>query len=185
MGLGGNLEGSRICSGGLSPLGRLLERSWRALGPKKRSPRRPWTALKKVPREVSALLGPKGLPKVRPNEVQNAVQKRFRLKMLKSENPHTVHRICLIFKVPGAHFGYKNWVQNGVQNGISMLMALESLLRTSWSALGALRSRKKEVGSGSWAPKRANMSQHSRIRGVRPGQHWERKAHCLAIERSG
>ena len=45
-------------------------------------------------------------------------------------------------------------MRNGVQNGISMLTALESLSRASWSAPGALRSRKKDVGSGSWAAER-------------------------------
>jgi len=136
MGLGGNLEGSRICSGGLSPLGRLLERSWRALGLKKRGPRGPWTALKTIPSEVSALLEPKGPPKGCQNDVQNKVQKRLRLKMLKSENPYTVHRICLIFKVPGALWGAQNGVQNGIQNGISTLTPLKSLLEASWTALG-------------------------------------------------
>ena len=76
-------RGPRICSGGLSPLGGLLERSWKALGPKKNSQRGPWTALKKIPREVSALLGPKGLPKGGPKWAQNEVQKRSELKIAK------------------------------------------------------------------------------------------------------
>ena len=40
----------------------------------------------------------------------------------------------MIFEVPGAHFGY----QNGVQNGISMLKALESLLTSILEAMIAL-----------------------------------------------
>ena len=47
-------------------------------------------------------------------------------------------RVSMIFKVPGAHFGYQNGVQNGVQNGSSTQEALESILEASWNALGAL-----------------------------------------------
>ena len=150
MGLGDSLECSDICSGGFLPLGGLLERSRGARGPKKSNPGGPWTALKKIPREVSALLGPKGLPKGGQNWAQNDVQKRFKLKMLKSENPHTVHRICLLFKILGARFGSQSGVQNGIQNGIATLKALKSLLEASWNSVGALRSQ-KNVLSRFWA----------------------------------
>ena len=43
---------------------------------------------------------------------QNGVKKRCELKMAKSQNSHIVHRICLVFVVPGSNFGSKNGVQN-------------------------------------------------------------------------
>ena len=49
----------------------------------------------------------------------------------------------MIFEVPKVSLGIPKWVQNGVQNEISMLTALESLLEASWNALGALRGRKR------------------------------------------
>ena len=109
----GYLGGSRICSGGLSSLGGLLEGSWRALGPKKSSPGGPWTALKEIPREVSALLGPKALQKGGPKCAQNKVQKRFELKMVKPQNSHTVHRISMMFHVSGLFFDVKNGSKMG------------------------------------------------------------------------
>ena len=44
----------------------------------------------------------------------------------------------MIFKVPGAHFGYQHGVPNGVPNGIFMLKALESLLTGILQAMIAL-----------------------------------------------
>ena len=44
----------------------------------------------------------------------------------------------MVFHVPGAHFGYQNGVRNGVQNEISMLKALESLLTGILEAMIAL-----------------------------------------------
>ena len=49
----------------------------------------------------------------------------------------------MIFEVPKVSLGVQKWVQNGVQNEISMLKALESLFEASWDALGALRGQKK------------------------------------------
>ena len=43
---------------------------------------------------------------------QSGVKKRCELEMAKSQNSYTVHRICLIFVVPGSNFGSKNGVQN-------------------------------------------------------------------------
>ena len=65
---------------------------------------------------------------------QNGVKKRCELKMAKSQNSHTVHRICLIFVVPGSNFGSKNGAQNwtpfgdppGLNSG--SLLALKSVL---------------------------------------------------------
>ena len=44
----------------------------------------------------------------------------------------------MIFEVPGSHFRYQNGVRNGVENGISMLKALESLLTGILEAMIAL-----------------------------------------------
>ena len=44
----------------------------------------------------------------------------------------------MVFHVPGAHFGYQKGVRNGVQNEISMLKALESLLTGILGAMIAL-----------------------------------------------
>ena len=63
--------------------------------------------------------------------------------------------------------------------------ASRSLLEASWSALGALRSLENIVGIGSWAAKRRIKTRFQPTRGVRPGQHLERKAHRIASERSG
>ena len=112
-------------------------------------------------------MGPKWLPKGSPKRAQNGVRNRFELKAAKSQKSQDVLRGNLNFEAPGAHFSSRNGVRNGVRNGISTLTALESLSRASWSAPGALRSRKKDVGSASWAAKRANMSQHSQTGSVR------------------
>ena len=44
----------------------------------------------------------------------------------------------MIFEVPGSHFGYQNGVRNGIEKGISMLKALESLLTGILEAMIAL-----------------------------------------------
>ena len=95
--------------------------------------------------QLGPIWTPKRLPKGSPKRAPNGVRNRFELKAAKSQNSQDVSRKNLNFEAPGAHFGSRNGVRNGVQNGISMLTALESLLRASWSALGALRSRKNYV----------------------------------------
>ena len=86
MGLGGYLEGSKICSGGLWHLGGLLESSGRPPEPKKSALDSLLGAPRRIPRQFSAILGPKVLPKGVPKLVQNGVQKRFELKAAKSQN---------------------------------------------------------------------------------------------------
>ena len=83
------------------PLGGHLEDSWKPPGPNKNALERLLNAPRRIPRQVSAILGPKSLPKWTPKRFQNEVQKRFELKIAKSQKPTTVHRICLIFEVPG------------------------------------------------------------------------------------
>ena len=68
MGLGGYLGRSKNCSGGLWPLGALLEGSWRPLGPKQSTLDRLLAALRKIPRQFSAIIGAKRVPKWTPGE---------------------------------------------------------------------------------------------------------------------
>ena len=84
MGLGGDLGRSKICSGGLWPLGGLLEGSWKPLGPTKSTLDRLLAALRKIPRQFSAIIGAKRAPKWTPGGGQNGVQNRVSLKMPKS-----------------------------------------------------------------------------------------------------
>ena len=75
---GGHLGGQEICSGGLWPLGRLLERSWTRMGPQKTN----WNRLLDGPRpprrSVSACLGAKWAPKRSPRRVPNRGPKAIR-----------------------------------------------------------------------------------------------------------
>ena len=121
--------------------GTLLDASWGALGAEKSSLERLLGAPRGFPREVSAILGAKGIPKGGPKWVQNKVQKRFKLKMTKSQNLKDVSRNSLTFQVPGSPFRVPSGVQNGGQNGVSTLKAPESLLDGSWSALRGFQSR--------------------------------------------
>ena len=64
--LGPFLERLGLMDASWSALAGLLERSWTALGPKKRSLERLLAAPRGIPREVSAILTAKRLPKRRP-----------------------------------------------------------------------------------------------------------------------
>ena len=70
----------------LGAYGMLLDASWGALGAEKSSLEQLLAAPRGFPREVSAILGAKGVPKGGPKWVQNKVQKGFKLKMTKSQN---------------------------------------------------------------------------------------------------
>ena len=76
-GLVGQVEAS---SGLWDALGRL----WDALGAEKSSLERLLAAPRGIPRQVSAILGAKRVPKGYPKVLQNEVQKQFELKMAKS-----------------------------------------------------------------------------------------------------
>ena len=93
--------------------GELLDASWGALGAEKSSLERLLAAPRGIPRQVSAILGTKRLPKGGPKGAQNEVQKRFELKVAKSQKSTTVHRICLIFEVPGHPFAAKTGSKTG------------------------------------------------------------------------
>ena len=99
-----------------NPLFCLLERSWSRSGPKQINLERLLAAPRGIPREVSAILGVKRLPKGCPKGAQNEVQKRLELKMAKSQKSTTVHRICLIFEVPGFPFAAKSGSKTGSES---------------------------------------------------------------------
>ena len=66
--------------------GTLLDAFSRALGAEKSSLEQLLAAPRGFPREVSAILGAKGVPKGGLKWDQNKVQKGFKLKMTKSQN---------------------------------------------------------------------------------------------------
>ena len=70
--------------------GALLDASWVALGAEKRSLERLLAAPRGIPRQVSAILGAKRFPKGCPKRHENEVQKRFELKVAKSQKSTTV-----------------------------------------------------------------------------------------------
>ena len=182
--LGAHFGGREICSGRLWPLGRLLARSWTRMGPKKTN----WNRLLDGPRpprrSVSACLGAKCPPKRVPRRVQNRGPKTIQAgngKTLifndscKDSNDFSGARGLF----GGPKMGPK-WGPNRIFDAEGLGIALGSLLERSWRLL----EPKKQLGSGSWAAKRRIKTRFQHPRGVRPGQHWERKAHHLEIERS-
>ena len=81
----GALKKAWLAKGGLpDAYETLLEASWGALGAKKSNLERLLAAPREIPRQVSAILGTKRLPKGCPKGAQSKVQKRFELKMIKS-----------------------------------------------------------------------------------------------------
>ena len=80
----GALKKAWSAKGGLpGAYGALLEASWVALGAEKRSLERLLAAPKGIPREVSAILGAKRLPKRAPRGSQNELKRRLELRMAK------------------------------------------------------------------------------------------------------
>ena len=72
------LGGARICSGGLSPLGGLLEASWDALGPQKTLSGAALGRPKGGSKTVFNDLGVQKAPKMEPQWVQNQAPKVMR-----------------------------------------------------------------------------------------------------------
>ena len=161
-----------------------MERSWTPLGPPKYYRERLLDGPKPPRRSVSACLGAKWAPKRSPRRVPNRDPKAIR-----AENGKTLffNDSCKDFNdfsgvralFEGPKVGPK-WGPNRIFDA----EALEYLLGASWIALGALRSRKKVIAISSWAAKRRAKTRFHPTKGIRPGQHWERKAHHHAIERS-
>ena len=78
--LGPFLEHLGLMDASWSGLGGLLERSWTALGPEKRSLERLLAAPRGIPRGVSAILRAKRLPKRSPGESKIGSKMRLELK---------------------------------------------------------------------------------------------------------
>ena len=108
-------------------------------------------APKGISRQVSIILGAKRLPKGSPGGSKIELGRRPELKMAKTGILTNVFQNSFIFEVPGPPKTSPKLIQNGFQIASSTRRPSESLWRASWSALGGLRSRKKEVGNDSWA----------------------------------
>ena len=119
IGPGGLLEGSWRSLGALKKAwsakgglpgayGALLEASWVALGAEKRSLERLLAAPRGIPREVSAILGAKRLPKGRPGGSKIESKRQLELKMRFLQKSLFFQYNSLIFKVPGSMIGCQN-----------------------------------------------------------------------------
>ena len=132
--LGVFLERIGLMDASWSGLGDILERSWTALRPKKTNLERLLAAPRGIPREVSAILGAKRLPKVRPRGCKIEVRKRFKLKMLILQKPLFFSGFSLMFQVSGSLFG----VKGGSKFGSGTHLRRISPQKASWRPLGAL-----------------------------------------------
>ena len=119
IGPGGLLEASWRSFGGLNEAwsakgglpgayGALLEAFWVALGAEKRSLERLLAAPRGIPRQVSAILGAKRLPKGRPRGSKIESKRRLELNMRFLQKILSFQDKSLIFKVPGSIFGCQN-----------------------------------------------------------------------------
>ena len=89
----------------------------------------------------------------------------------------------MIFQVPGVSLEGQKWFKMGSESHLrrgSLGIPLGSLLDRSWSLLEPKKSNWDRLLGG----QEAHQDEISATIGIRPGQHWERKAHHHAIERS-
>ena len=84
--LGPFLERLGLMDASWSGLGGLLERSWAALGPKKRSLERLLAAPRRIPRQFAAILRAKRVPKGSRGGSQIGPRRRFELQTAKPQN---------------------------------------------------------------------------------------------------
>ena len=133
--LGASWPPERLLELSCRPLGEVWEASWALLGRSWRPLGRPWACLGRSWGGLGGILRAKRLSKRSPGGFKIGSQRRLESKTAKPQNFEDVSRNSLVFKAPGAHFGYQNGFQNGVQNGSSMLKALEILLERSWELL--------------------------------------------------
>ena len=119
------------------PLGGVLDSSWRPPRPEERALERLLSALRRIPRLVSAILQPKKLPKRSPGGSKMVSRRRLELKRPKSQNLQAVPQKTFMFDVPGLPFRVQNRVQNLFPIASSTLKASKSLLRASRRTLGA------------------------------------------------
>ena len=105
----GALKKAWSAKGGLPvAYGTLLDASWGALAPEISSLERLLAAPRGIPREVSAILGAKRLPKGRPRGSKIEPKSRLEPKTRFLQIVWFFHQILLIFKVPGSLFGGPN-----------------------------------------------------------------------------
>ena len=105
----GALKKAWSAKGGLpGAYGALLDGSWGALGAEKSTLERLLAAPREIPRQVSAILGAKRLPKGGPRGSKIEAKRRLELKTRFLQKPLFFHRNSLIFEVPGSFFGGQN-----------------------------------------------------------------------------
>ena len=111
---------------------------------------------RRISRQVSAILEVKRLPRGSPRGSKMGSKIESGLKVAKSQKSQYLSHENLICKGPGSPKSDPKPVQNWFQIASSTRRPSESLWRASWSALGGLRSRKKnwERLLGGLGPKR-------------------------------
>ena len=122
---------------GWRPLGGLLERPRKPPGPKKRSLERLLGAPKGISREVSAILGAKGLPKGSPGGSKMGSQIGSGLKKAKSPKMQYFSHENLNFEGSGPPKTGSKRLQNWFPISSSTRKPSKSLLRASWKPLGS------------------------------------------------
>ena len=91
------------------PLFCLLERSWTRSGPKKTSLERLLAGPRRIPRQISAILGAKRLPKGRPRASKIESKRRLELKKRFLQKPLFFFQYNLMnVEVPTSPFGGQN-----------------------------------------------------------------------------
>ena len=105
----GALERAWSAKGGLPrAYGALLDGSWGAIGAEKSTLERLLAAPREIPRQVSAILGAKRLPKGGPRGSKIEAKRRPELKTRFLQKPLNFQWILMIFEVQGALFGGQN-----------------------------------------------------------------------------
>ena len=131
--------------------GGLSEASWSALGGLRGRKKDPssgsWALQKGMSRQVSTILGPKRLPKRSPGGSKMGSQIESGLKKAKSQKMQHLWHENLNLEGPGPPKRIQNWFPISS----STREPSKSLLRASWSALGAPWSQKIVVLDSSLA----------------------------------
>ena len=135
-------------------------------------------------RSVSACLGAKCPPKKVPRRVQNRGPKAIQAGNGKTLIFNDSCKDSNDFSGARGLFGGPKvgpkWGPNRIFDAEGLGIALGSLLERSWRLL----EPKKVIGDRLLGGQERIKTRFQPTRGVRPGQHWERKAHHHAIERS-
>ena len=137
---GGLLEPLGLLKASWSAPGGLLKRSWKAPGAKKSSLERLLAAPRGIPREVSAVLEAKKLPKRTPGGSQIRSQRRFALKLQKKTLRKSPTK-TLSLKLQGFHFE----AQRGPKRYSNRSIDAESAKKASCKPLEALLETTKKI----------------------------------------